>query len=290
MPVNARDLRRRIRSVKNTQQITKAMEMVAVAKLRRAQEQVRQARPYARKIQEVVTSIAQSTGPRHSMMQSRPVKTTGYVIITSDRGLAGAYNIQVIRHALREFAQKSRDEYVLFVIGRKGRDYFARRNYSIAEEATGVSDTPSYSEVQRIAEMIVKMYMAGIYDELYLVYNEFKSALTQIPTARKILPLDGLVNPSTTAATGAPSANYDYEPTTEKVLDELLPRYAETLIYQALLEAKASEFGMRMRAMGQAKDNAGIVVKKLTLSLNRARQAAITTQIAEIVGGSEALK
>lgn len=295
MPVNARDLRRRIRSVKNTQQITKAMEMVAVSKLRRAQEAVRMARPYAAKIHEVVRGVASGSGTRHPMLTSRPIRTVGYVVITSDRGLVGAYNAQVIRYVQAEMVGKSKDDVVLFTIGRKGRDFFRRRNYEIAEEVTGVSDVPTYGEVQRIAETIVKMYEANIYDELYLVYNEFKSALTQVPVARKILPLDSLGGGESSGAMHAVSAsavtpNYEYEPTVASVLDALLPRYAETQIYQALLEAKASQHASQMRAMGQAKDNAGAMVVRYTLQLNRARQAAITTQIAEIVGGAEALK
>lgn len=261
--------------------------MVSVSKLRRAQEAVKRSRPYAIKIQEVVASIASSSGVRHPMMQTRPVKTVGYVIITSDRGLVGAYNSQVIRFAQQQFADKNKGDFILFTIGRKGRDYFSRRNFAIAEEVTGISDTPTYHEVQRVAESIVKMYLADVYDELYLVYNEFKSALTQVPVARKILPLDSLVDAGGSTAV---RANYEYEPSTEKVLDELLPRYAETLMFQAMLEAKASEHGARMRATGQAKDNAGQMVTRYTLALNRARQSAITTQIAEIVGGSEALK
>ncbi len=292
MPVNMRDLRRRIRSIKNTQQITKAMEMVSVAKLRRAQEAVSRSRPYAAKIQEVVASVASNSSARHPMLQSREVKSVGYMVITSDRGLAGPYNTQVIRYAQSLFSGKSHDEIRLFTVGRKGRDYFQRRRYPITQQITGMSDTPSYAEVAPIVETIVKMYMDNVYDELYLVYNEFKSALTQVPVAKQILPLTTLSagEGRTDAARSSARATYEYEPSEEGVLDELLPRYAQTLIYQALLEAKASEHGSRMKAMGQAKDNAGAMVAQLTLSLNRARQAAITTQIAEIVGGAEALK
>lgn len=286
MALSMRDIRRRIKSMKNTQQITKAMEMVAAAKLRRAQEAVRNTRPYSEKIRDVVTTIAQKSGYRHPMLRTRPVRTTGYLIITSDRGSAGPYNTQVLRHAQGLMDERPDSEALLFVVGRKGRDYYRRRRRRVAEEVVGIPDIPGYGDVRRIAETIVKMYGAEVYDELYVIYQEFRTALTQVPVAKRILPLD----PSEFEAGKGPLATYEYEPSPEKVLDALLPKYAETLIYHGLLEAKASEHSARMRAMGQAKDNAGKMVDRLTLSLNRARQAAITTQIAEIVGGAEALK
>jgi F-type H+-transporting ATPase subunit gamma len=282
---NARELRRRIRSVKNTQQITKAMKMVAAAKLRRAQERVTLARPYTAKLEEVIGSIAKAGGARHPMMVKRPVKKIGYVVFTSDRGLKGSFNVQVIRHALNEIRGKSKDEYAIFAVGRKGRDFFMKRGYPVAGEITGLSDFPTFSDIKRVTEAVVQSYENGTFDEVHLIYNKFNSAISQVPLTKQILPLDEVGGETATA-----NANYLYEPSEEDVLDELLPKYAETLIYSALLESKASEHGAQMTAMGNATDNASEMIANLTLSLNRARQAAITTQITEIVGGAEALK
>ncbi|GAX89609.1 ATP synthase F1 subunit gamma [Effusibacillus lacus] len=283
---NARDIRRRIRSVKNTQQITKAMKMVAAAKLRRAQERVTLARPYAAKLQEVIGSIAKAGGgAKHPMLVKRPVKKIGYVVIAADRGLKGAFNAQVIRHALNEFRDKPKDEYVIFAVGRKARDFFVKRGYPVVGEITGLADFPTYADIKRVTEAVVKNYEDGTYDEVYLVYNMFKSAISQIPVTKQILPLSDVGGGEARVTSG-----YLYEPSQEEVLDALLPKYAETLIYSALLESKASEHGAQMTAMGNATDNATEMIASLTLSLNRARQAAITTQITEIVGGAEALK
>jgi F-type H+-transporting ATPase subunit gamma len=286
---NTRDIRRRIVSVKNTQQITKAMKMVAAAKLRRAQERVEQARPYAAKLEEVIGSIASSGGAAsHPMLVSRPVKKTGYVIISSDRGLAGAYNSQIIRAAVQEMKGKSHNDYAVFTVGRKARDFFKRRGYPIVGEVTGLSDTPTYADIKSIASDVVKMFQDGVYDEVYVFYNEFVNPITQRPLARKLLPLEDVGGKKKDVAPGDFTAKYDYEPSAEAVLDNLLPKYAETLIFSALLEGKASEFGAKMTAMSAATDNAATMINALTLTLNRARQAAITTQITEIVGGAEA--
>jgi len=286
---NTRDIRRRIKSVKNTQQITKAMKMVAAAKLRRAQERVEQSRPYAAKLEEVIGSIASGSGAvNHPMLVSRPVKKTGYVIISSDRGLAGSYNAQVIRAAVQEMKGKSQNEYAVFAIGRKARDFFKRRGYPLVGEVTGLSDSPAYADIKNVASEVVRLFQEGVYDEVYVFYNEFVNPITQIPVSRKLLPLEDVGGKKPEKKTGEITAKYDYEPSAEAVLDNLLPKYAETLIFSALLEGKASEFGARMTAMGAATDNASTMINSLTLALNRARQAAITTQIMEIVGGAEA--
>ncbi|GIM45701.1 ATP synthase subunit gamma [Collibacillus ludicampi] len=284
MAASSRDIKRRIKSVKNTEQITKAMKMVSAAKLRRAQERVTQARPYTAKMEEVIGSIAKAGGASHPMLVKRPVKRTGYVLITADRGLAGSYNAQVIRHAMASLKDKKENEYAIFAVGRKGRDFFARRGYPLAGEITGLSDFPTFADIKRVTQAVVSMYEKGEVDEVILVYNEFISPIQQRPVAKKILPLEEV------GGEDAKVTNYIYEPSAEAVLEKLLPKYAETLIYSALLEAKASEHGARMTAMGNATDNASEMIKKLTLDLNRARQAAITLQIAEIVGGAEALK
>lgn len=285
MAKGMREIKREIKGKQSTRQITKAMEMVAASKLRRAQEAAVAARPYADKLLEVVNNIAAGTkGVRHPMLESRPIKRTGYLVITSDRGLAGGYNANVLRKVTQTIKEKhkSSEEYVIFVIGRKGRDYFRRRQMPIVEEIIGLSDSPSFGDVKSIAATAVNKFSEGAYDELYICYNEFVNALTQIPTETRLLPLDNVADDKT------PVSSYEYEPSAEGVLEILLPKYAETLIYSAVLDSKASEFGARMTAMGSATKNATKMINQLTLTYNRARQAAITQEITEIVAGANA--
>ncbi|WP_424766603.1 ATP synthase F1 subunit gamma [Paenibacillus sp. sgz302251] len=284
MAKGMRDIKREIKSKQNTKQITKAMEMVAASRLRKAQEAAQAARPYAEKLKEVVASIAAGTKDvKHPMLETRPVKKTGYLVITSDRGLAGGYNANILRKVTQTIREKhkSSDEYVLFVIGRKGRDYFRRRNMPIVEEVTGLPDAPTFADIKSVAYSAVKNFSEGAYDELYLYYNEFVNAITQIPTALRLLPLEEVGG-------NASVTSYEYEPSPEGVLEVLLPKYAETLIYSAVLDGKASEFGARMTAMGSATKNATKIINQLTLTYNRARQAAITQEISEIVAGANA--
>lgn len=284
MAKGMRDIKRQIKSVQNTKQITKAMEMVAAAKLRKAQEAAEASRPYADKLKEVVGNIASgSKGVKHPMLQQREIKRTGYLVITSDRGLAGGYNANVLRKVSQTIREKhaSADEYAIIVIGRKGRDYFKRRGMNVIEEVTGLSDAPVFADIKTIASTAVRSFENGTYDELVLVYNEFVNALTQIPVEKRILPLDDV-------AISGSAASYEYEPSPEGVLEVLLPKYAETLIFSALLDAKASEFGAKMTAMGSATKNATKMISGLTLTYNRARQAAITQEISEIVAGANA--
>ena len=284
MAKGMRDIKREIKSKQNTKQITKAMEMVAASRLRKAQEAAQASRPYAEKLKEVVASIAAGTkGVKHPMLESRPVKKTGYLVITSDRGLAGGYNANILRKVTQTIREKhqSNDDYVLFVIGRKGRDYFRRRNMPIVEEVTGLPDSPTFADIKTVAYSAVKKFSEGAYDELYLYYNEFVNAITQVPTALRLLPLEEVGG-------NASVTSYEYEPSPEGVLEVLLPKYAETLIYSAVLDGKASEFGARMTAMGSATKNATKIINQLTLTYNRARQAAITQEISEIVAGANA--
>ena len=258
--------------------------MVAAAKLRRAQEAAVAARPYTDKMKEVVSSIASGAGgSKHPMLQSRPVKRTAYLVITSDRGLAGGYNANILRKVLLTIQanHQSSNEYAVFVIGRKGRDYFNRRNIELADEMTGLSDSPKFSDIKEIASKAVQGFEAGTYDEIYLAYNEFHNAVSQAPVLKRLLPLDQMQK-------SASKADYEYEPSSEEVLQALLPKYAETLVFSAVLEGKASEFGARMTAMGNATKNATKMIADLTLTYNRARQAAITQEIAEIVSGANA--
>ncbi|WP_438447492.1 ATP synthase F1 subunit gamma [Gorillibacterium sp. sgz5001074] len=286
MAKGMREIKRQIKSVQNTKQITKAMEMVAASRLKKAQQSAEAARPYADKIREVLNSItASSTGLKHPMLETRTVKRTGYLVITSDRGLAGGFNANLLRKTVTTLRErhKSTDEYAIFVVGRKGRDYFRRRNIPIVEEVTGLPDSPDFAEIKAIASKAVENYANGAYDELYLVYNVFKNALTQIPTVKRLLPFEKMEQDDK-----GPATAYEYEPSPEAVLEVLLPRYAETLIYSAVLESKASEFGARMTAMGSATKNATKMISSYTLVYNRARQAAITQEISEIVAGANA--
>jgi len=262
--------------------------MVSAAKLKRAQTAALASRPYSDKLREVVSSIATGGGSvSHPMLQSREIKRTAYLVISSDRGLAGGLNSNLLKKLVETIRSKhkSADEFALFVIGRKGRDYLKRRNFAIRQEVVGVPDSPKFSDIKAIASAAVQGFETGEFDELYVVYNRFVNAISQVPTISRMLPLDA----SEFANKSGPSAQYEYEPSAEEVLNVLLPKYAETLVYSALLDNKASEFGARMTAMGNATKNATKMISQLTLNYNRARQASITQEIAEIVGGANAL-
>ncbi|NEU30398.1 F0F1 ATP synthase subunit gamma [bacterium LRH843] len=282
-----RDIKGRITSTKKTMQITKAMQMVAAAKLNRAQSNAQSFMPYTEKIREVVASIASSgTEISHPMLEERPVKKTGYIVITSDSGLAGGYNASLTRALLTKISErhKSPDEYAIVVIGRVGRDLFKSRNLPVIQEVIGLPDQPEFTDIKNIARTTVEMFADELFDELYVWYNHFVSAMTQEVTEMKLLPL-------TDIETGASkTSSYEYEPSEQVILERLLPQYAESLIFGALLDAKASEFGARMTAMSSATDNASALIDDLTLLYNRARQAAITQEITEIVGGAAALE
>lgn len=286
MAIGTREIKRRIKSVKNTRQITKAMKMVAAAKLRRAQERAQKSRPYAEKMKEVINSIASGTSIKHPMLQTRPIKKTGYLVITSDRGLAGGLNSNLLRLVLNTIKErhKSQDEYVIFAVGKKGRDFFNRLGYKMIDEITGIPDSPNFSDIKSISSKAVALFADEKIDELNLFYSKFQSALTQIPTEVRLLPLGNVEEGTTENA----KVSYEYEPSAEEVLNDLLPKYAETLIFSALLDSKASFQGAQMTAMGNASDNASEMIGKLTLTFNRARQAAITQEISEIVAGANA--
>ncbi len=273
--------------MKNTAQITKAMEMVAVSKLRKVQTAVQQAKPYIAKMEEMLADLAPSARfVKHPLLETRPVKKTGYLVITSDRGLAGPYNSQLLRKLHHELRHVDPSKYVIYVIGRKGRDFLRRNNYSLANEIIGLEDTPRYATVAPLAAEIVESYANQEFDELYFVYNEFVNMVTQRPLIKKVIPLsrDGGEGQKTSRP------NYLFEPDEEAVMTNLLPKYAESLLYQAVLDAKAGEHASRMNAMSNANDAAIEMIDDLTLALNRARQAAITTQIVEVVSGAQALQ
>lgn len=281
-----RDIKSRITSTKKTSQITKAMEMVSAAKLNRAENNAKAFGPYMEKIQEVVASIANgSTDVSHPMLESRAVKKTGYLVITSDRGLAGAFNSSVLRAVFQTIQKrhKSNDEFVIIAIGKMGRDFFKKRGMNVISEITGIGDETSFASIKDIASGAVNMFTDGAYDELYMYYNHFVSAIQQDVTEKKLLPLSDI-----SSSKGLTS--YEFEPNQDEILEVLLPQYAESLIYGALLDSKASEHAARMTAMKNATDNAKELINGLTLTYNRARQAAITQEITEIVGGAAALE
>ncbi|MDZ5471815.1 F0F1 ATP synthase subunit gamma [Bacillus sp. 31A1R] len=282
-----RDIKSRITSTKKTSQITKAMQMVSAAKMNRAEQNAKSFVPYMEKIQEVTASIALgSKDVNHPMLTSRPVKKTGYLVITSDRGLAGAYNSNVLRQVFQTIKQrhKSNDEFAIIAIGRNGRDFFRKRGMNVILDITGVADQPSFAEIKDIASKTVGMFADETFDELYLYYSHYVSAIQQDVTEKKLLPLTDI------ASGDSKLTSYEFEPSAEEILEVLLPQYAESLVYGALLDSKASEHAARMTAMQSATDNAKELINSLSLVYNRARQAAITQEITEIVGGAAALE
>lgn len=281
---SARDIRRRIKSVKNIQQITKAMKMVAAARLRRAQERASASRPYTEKIQEVLASVTASVrDAEHPLLAVREVNKTGYLVIGADKGLAGAYTSNLMKEAVAQV--RGKDNVELITVGRKPRDYFRRRNYNVVGEYSGFSEKPEYHHAVELAADIANRFSAGEFDEVQLVYTRFISPINQKPTTLKLLPVA-----SSEVAAAENQGEYIFEPSAAEVLNQLLPKYLETVIYGALLQAAASELGSRMTAMGSATDNAQDLIAKLVLNYNKVRQATITRELSEIVGGAEALK
>ncbi|MFB7157068.1 MULTISPECIES: ATP synthase F1 subunit gamma [unclassified Lysinibacillus] len=284
--VNLREIKGRINSTKSTKQITKAMQMVSSSKLRRAEQNAKAYVPYMEKIQDVVGAIASGTKDSgHPMLTARPVKKTAYLVIGSDRGLAGAYNSSILRQVQRTIDErhKSKDEYVILAVGRVVRDYFVKRDHNVISDVVGLPDQPTFADIKEIARKAVGMFTDGTYDELYMYYNHFVSAIASEVTEKKLLPLTDL-------APASSNASYEFEPSGEAILEVLLPQYAESLVYGALLDGKASEHASRMTAMKNATDNASDLISDLSLQYNRARQAAITQEITEIVGGAAALE
>ncbi|WP_409272478.1 F0F1 ATP synthase subunit gamma [Neobacillus sp. SCS-31] len=281
-----RDIKSRIVSTKKTSQITKAMEMVSAAKWNRGVMSAKSFVPYMEKIQEVTASIAVgSKDANHPMLQSRPVKKTGYLVITSDRGLAGAYNSNILRQLYQTIQDrhKSNDEFGIIAIGRIGRDFFRKRGMNVVLDIVGISDQPSFDDIKEIASSTVGMFSDGTFDELYMYYSHYISAISQEVIQKKLLPL-------TDISASTKLTSYEFEPNAEEILEVLLPQYAESLIYGALLDSKASEHAARMTAMRNATDNAKELINAYSLKYNRARQAAITQEITEIVGGASALE
>ncbi len=283
---NLKDIRKRISSVKSTQQITKAMQMVAAAKLKKAQDNVVQARPYAAKMSEVMASLAVRVKPeKHPLLQRREEKKIELVVIASDRGLCGGFNANVMKVADSFLREKSggESEVVMSVVGRKARDYYRRRNWKFQTEELNPGEV-DFRWAEKISRGLIDRYVEKEIDAVYVAYTEFKSAMTQEVSVRRLLPLE----PKPLAEDEIP-VEYIYEPSEDAILAEILPRYVYTQVFRMLLESVASEHGSRMTAMDSATNNAIEMTAKLTLLYNRARQAAITTELMEIVSGAEAL-
>ncbi len=292
-----KQLKRRIKSVENTKQVTKAMEMIASARLPKAQERVSAARPYSEQITEVIRSLAEAGAdldhPLLAQKDEDDVQKVAYVVITADRGLAGGYNNNVLRAATRAIEEdqaKGRD-YSLVLVGKKAISYYRFRGYEIDASFTGMSEQPTYEDARTVAAAVSEPFEEGDIDLVRLVYTQFLSAGTQRVAVRQFLPLDteALADDEDGDDEGLEPA-YEFEPAPTEILERLLPRYVEARLYAAMLEASASELAARQRAMKAASDNAGELIDTLNRDMNRARQATITTEIMEVVGGAEALR
>jgi F-type H+-transporting ATPase subunit gamma len=279
------DLRRRIRSVKNTQQITKAMKMVAAAKLRRAQERMMAARPYSAALREVLASLSTRVGTaEHPLLAVREQENKVLLlIVTADRGLAGAFNTNIIRAAQNAVTERGWQEVHLVPIGRKAVDFFKRRTLPIRRQATQIYQALSIETAREISQELTNDFVSGEFDAVYVVYNEFKSVIAQRVTLERLLPLERIEADAT-----APAIDYIFEPSPEAILSELLPKHIEFQLYRVLLESAAAEQGARMTAMESATKNASEMISHLTLTYNRIRQASITKEIIEIVSGAAA--
>jgi F-type H+-transporting ATPase subunit gamma len=279
---STRDIRRRIRGIKNIKQVTRAMNMIATALLRRTQLKVEAARPYTDRFQEVFQDILShgTAGAKHPLLAKRKVHRIGVVLLTSDRGLAGAYNINIIRQT-EDFIAQQRVDVGLITVGSKGRDYFAARGATIDFELEQPSRDITLEELGAIRHRVIADYTEGRYDRIYLAYTRFVSALKSAPMVAQLLPVETAGEEKTT-----PGGVYEFEPSAEQLLDTLLPQYVEVQIYRALVESLASEQASRMLAMKNATDSASEMIDDLTREYNRARQASITEEILEVVSGS----
>jgi F-type H+-transporting ATPase subunit gamma len=288
-----RDIRKRIRSVKSTQKITKAMKMVSAAKLRRAQNAIVAARPYARALDSMIADlVSRSEGISHPLLTSRPVRRVEILAITSDRGLAGGFNANVIRRVARYAYERDRSSSLrLTNVGRKGLEAFRRRHLEVRKDHPGFFNRLSYETARELAEELTAEFLEDRVDQVLLVYNEFVSAITQRVVLTPLLPFERPAPAESQSTTGLRSLiDFEYEPSKQAVLDRLVPQGVAVRVYRAFLESVASEHGARMSAMESATNNADDAISRLTLTYNRTRQAAITKELMEIVGGAEALK
>jgi len=282
-----KDIRKRIGSVKNTQKITKAMKLVAAARLRKAQDAITAARPYAHSLEQVIFELATVAGDdAHPLFEQREGDRAEILIVTSDRGLAGSFNAQIIR-AVEHFVEDELDEFSdisLRIVGRKGREYFARRDANIRGTLPAPTGETALEQSKEIANLLIEDFLDSNVDKVFVAFNEFKSAISQNVILTQLLPI------VPQKVESPPSKDFLYEPSKKELLEHLLPLYVQIHLYRAALESVASEFGARMSAMDNATRNAGEMIDKLTLQYNRARQAAITKELLEIIAGAEALK
>jgi F-type H+-transporting ATPase subunit gamma len=295
------DIRRRVRAVKSTQQITKAMKMVAASRLRRAQERIQQARPFANEMLRVLNSLATRVdSAAHPLLDERKAPRAGgkalLFVITADRGLCGSFNTNAIKGAGTFIVENPAREVALGLIGRRGRDYFARRGFEVRYEQVNLFQALQYSHAQRIAEAAVEAFTTGQVDSVYLVYNEFRSVMSQRIVVERLLPIPRLDIPPSPDGFGetggkaqAPPVDYLYEPTPEELFTTLIPRHVEVQVFRALLESNAAFYAAQMTAMDSASRNAADMIDQLTLYMNKVRQAAITREIIEVVSGAGAL-
>jgi F-type H+-transporting ATPase subunit gamma len=317
MAASLRALRRRIRSTQSTKKIFSAQELIAGARIVRAQARVEASKPYAREITRVLSALASSASLDHPLLTEREnPRRAAVLVITSDRGFAGSYNVNVLRRTeeLLSLLRQEGKEPVLYVVGRKGETYYSFRDREMAQTFTGFSEQPGYEDAQAVGTALIEVFTAGEdddesggagadgilgVDELHIVFTEFRSLLSQVPVAKRMAPLEveeveefdyeREEAQSGTSGDGGPQTSYEFEPSAEALLDALLPKYVTTRIYAAMLEAAASESASRRRAMKSASDNAEELAKNLARQANQARQAEITQEISEIVGGADAL-
>jgi F-type H+-transporting ATPase subunit gamma len=290
MAQQLRAIKRRISSVKSTQKITRAFELIASSRIIKAQQRVQAARPYAEEMRRLMGSVAQNVGRvDHPLLTEREdVRTIGSIVISADRGLAGAYNSNVIRAAERDLNEHGKNS-ELFLVGSKAVSYFRFRGYDFQHSWMGVSDQPSIDDAREVAKAVAGAFEEGEVDEVRLAYTRYESAMTQRPRVIKLLPAPREELLEQEDVSEGTRAQYVFEPEPEQILGSLLPRYIEGTIYEAMLESAASEHAARRRAMKAATDNADELIDNLTRDYNQARQAEITTELMEIVGGAEAL-
>lgn len=282
-----RDIKRRIKAVRNTQQITKAMKMVAAARIKKAEDVLKAARPYAQLLKEVVQDlVSNSDEVVHPMMQTRPVTRTGYLIVTSDKGLCGAFNNNLLKLVMNTIGSQPADRYRLLSVGAKGDKFLKRRKVPLARSYTGW--VPTAALAQELADQLFEWFTSGEVDEVQIFYSQSISAVNQKPTLEPIMPLsrESVVKVDSTAS----AVNYEFEPSPEAALNVLLPRYLSNIIYRVLAESRVAELGARLKSMSNATDNAEKLAGELTLQFYRVRQDNITSEILEIVGGAEALR
>jgi F-type H+-transporting ATPase subunit gamma len=288
------DLRRRIRAVKNTQQITKAMKMVAASKLRRAQERMMNARPYAAQMQRVLSSVASRVDPSiHPLLAVRDVRPdsrTLVIVVTADKGLCGSFNTNIIK-AGAGFVLESPQQCSLGLVGRKGRDFFGRRGFTVLFEQIGIFQTLRYDDAKAIGQMAIEAFVSGQVDKVILIYSEFKSVMSQRVVVDQLLPIAraDVERSGTSGSDPGTPIDYLYEPSAQEIFNQLLPRYVEIQVYRSLLESNAAFFAAQMTAMDTATKNSADMIASLTLYMNKVRQAAITREIIEVVSGAEAL-